>query len=346
MKYLSNIFSVLGIVLLSGCSTQPPQQTVTVQTKILHDTVFITNIKPDYQIITQANPPNYAVSQKHFPSVAYNNRIRYLVLHYTVSDYPTSIRILAEKGEVSSHYLITDQPNDTIDILVSEDKRAYHAGVSSWGNTQNLNDTSIGIEIVNKGYAKTTYTFEVKNAVNVQVVDTLYDINNEKYIQYRDSLIVNTTLKTKDTVVFAPYPSYQIEKVAALAKDIIKRYEILPVNVVGHSDIAPLRKPDPGPMFPWKYLHDQYHIGAWYDEATKEWYLSQYVYNMPPYNSALEFQKALKKYGYGIELTGKWDKNTQTFVTAFQWHFRPQKADGEVDAETWAILQALNEKYK
>ncbi|MDR3272583.1 MAG: N-acetylmuramoyl-L-alanine amidase [Flavobacteriaceae bacterium] len=344
MKYLSHILSALGVMLLMGCNTQS-QQKITVQTKVLHDTVFITDINPKYQIVTEAHIPNYVISKKHFPSVAYNNRIRYLVLHYTVSDYPTSVRILAEKGEVSSHYLVTDQPNDSIDILVSEDKRAYHAGVSSWSNIQNLNDTSVGIEIVNKGYVKTKDTLVVKDTVRVEVADTIY-IDGTESISYRDSLIVNTSLKIKDTVIFAPYPSYQIEKVAALAKDIIRRYEIIPVNVVGHSDIAPLRKPDPGPMFPWKYLHDQYDIGAWYDEETKQKYLSKYVKDTSLYNSAMEFQKALKKYGYGVELSGKWDKNTQTIITAFQWHFRPQKTDGVIDAETWAILQALNEKYR
>ncbi len=302
MKYLIKLSFLFFTLTLISCGTQ---KKIAVNTKIIHDTVYVTDIDPKYQIVTEASLPNYVISKKNFPSVAYNNRIRFLVIHYTVSDYPTSVKILARKGEVSSHYLITDQPNDSIDILVSEDKRAWHAGVSSWNGTEGLNDTSIGIEIVNKGFTK-----------------------------------------VKDSLVFAPFPEYQIQKVVALSKNIIDRYEIEPVNIVGHSDIAPLRKQDPGPAFPWKRLYTQYNIGAWYDDMDKEYYLTQYVPDTYPYNSASEFQKALQKYGYKLDLTGMWDKNTVTTIRAFQWHFRPEKADGIVDAETWAILQALNKKYR
>ncbi|MDR1877555.1 MAG: N-acetylmuramoyl-L-alanine amidase [Flavobacteriaceae bacterium] len=274
-------------------------------TKIIRDTVYISDINPKYQVITEAVLPDYVISKKNFPSVAFNNRIKFLVLHYTVADYPTSVRILAQKGRVSSHYLISAQPNDTIDILVSEDKRAWHAGVSSWNGTENLNDTSIGIEIVNDGY-----------------------------------------ISIKDSMIFTPFPEYQIKKVATLAKNIIDRYEIEPVNVIGHSDIAPLRKQDPGPMFPWEQLYTEYNIGAWYDEFDKQYFLAQYIPDVYPYNSALDFQKALQNYGYKIALTDNWDKDTELIIRAFQWHFRPEKADGIVDAETWAILHALNKKYR
>lgn len=292
----------LTLLLLISCGSQ---KKIIVDTKIIRDTVYISNTNPKYHFITEANLPGYVISKENFPSVAFNERVKFLVLHYTVSDYPISVKILAKKGEVSSHYLITDQPNDTIDILVSEDKRAWHAGVSAWNGTENLNDTSIGIEIVNKGY-----------------------------------------IKVKDSLIFTPFPSYQIEKVAALSKNIIARYEIDPVNVVGHSDIAPLRKQDPGPLFPWKELYTQYGIGAWYEEYDKEYFLSQYIPDTYPYSSPLEFQKALQKYGYKFNLSGEWDKNTFLTVRAFQWHFRPEKADGIVDAETWAILQALIKKYR
>lgn len=292
----------LTLLLLISCGSQ---KKIIVDTKIIRDTVYISNTNPKYHFITEANLPGYVISKENFPSVAFNERVKFLVLHYTVSDYPISVKILAKKGEVSSHYLITDQPNDTIDILVSEDKRAWHAGVSAWNGTENLNDTSIGIEIVNKGY-----------------------------------------IKVKDSLIFTPFPSYQIEKVAALSKNIIDRYEIDPVNVVGHSDIAPLRKQDPGPLFPWKEFYTQYGIGAWYEEYDKEYFLSQYIPDTYPYSSPLEFQKALQKYGYKLNLSGEWDKNTFLTVRAFQWHFRPEKADGIVDAETWAILQALIKKYR
>lgn len=299
MKHI--FLSLFILLLLMSCGSS---NKIAVKTKIIHDTVYVTDINPKYHVITEANLSDYPISKQHFPSQASDDRIKFLVLHYTVSDYPTSIRILTQKN-VSAHYLVPDAPADTIQLLVSEDKRAYHAGYSAWNGRENLNDTSIGIEIVNKGF-----------------------------------------IKVGDSLVFQSFPDFQIKKVAALAKNIISRYNIDPTYVVGHSDIAPLRKQDPGPLFPWKALYTQYNIGAWYDEADKQLFIQQFIDDTYPYNSALEFQKALQKYGYKIDLTDNWDKNTKDIIRAFQWHFRPEKADGVVDNETWAILQALNKKYR
>lgn len=92
------------------------------------------------------------------PSVAQNERVRFLVLHYTATDDATSLKILTQ-GEVSAHYLVKTHP-DSIDgkpivlQLVPESQRAWHAGVSNWHGRSSLNDTSIGIEIVNKGFTE------------------------------------------------------------------------------------------------------------------------------------------------------------------------------------------------
>ncbi|MCU6172541.1 N-acetylmuramoyl-L-alanine amidase, partial [Enterobacter bugandensis] len=95
--------------------------------------------------------------------------------------------------------------------LVPESQRAWHAGVSYWQGRNNLNDTSIGIEIVNRGFTERMLRRE--------------------WYAYNES---------------------QIELIERLTKDIVERYNIDPANVVAHSDIAPLRKSDPGPLFPWK----------------------------------------------------------------------------------------------
>lgn len=151
--------------------------------------------------------------------------------------------------------------------------------------------------------------------------------------------------------VFVPYPDYQVKKVAELVKDLVARYQIPPTNVLGHSDVAPTRKQDPGPLFPWKKLYDEYGIGMWYDEATKQTFLSQIV----PEEFAAKFNDAafvmgvqieLKKFGYSsLPESGVWDKATQTTIEALQYHFRPENYDGKLDMETWAILKALNQKY-
>jgi N-acetylmuramoyl-L-alanine amidase len=140
-----------------------------------------------------------------------------------------------------------------------------------------------------------------------------------------------------------------VKKVAALVKDIVTRYQIQPTYVLAHSDIAPTRKQDPGPMFPWKKLYDEYQIGMWYDEAAKQTYLEAAQADITAKYNESSFifliQTSLQKFGYGLDLSGKWDDATKKTIEAFQYHFRPQNYDGIMDAETWAILQALNQKY-
>jgi N-acetylmuramoyl-L-alanine amidase len=78
------------------------------------------------------------------------SRVRYIIVHYTALDFERSVRELT-RGNVSSHYLIADDPKATIYLLVDEDRRAWHAGQSSWRGETALNSASIGIEIVNAG---------------------------------------------------------------------------------------------------------------------------------------------------------------------------------------------------
>ena len=235
-----------------------------------------------------------------YNSKGQNFRQRFIILHYTVSDRERSIDLLTNK-DVSSHYLITDRENEPIYYLVDENKRAWHAGVSSWGNFTNLNDNSIGIEIVNKGFI----------------------LKDGKMEFYR-------------------YPSWQIHKTAVLVQDLIKRYEVEPQNILGHSDIAPQRKQDPGPLFPWEELYRDYGIEMWYDETDKEKYKDAFDNRITPE----EVQKELRKFGYGIAVSKVYDEPTKNVITAFQFHFRQNKYDGIMDAETFAVLKALNEKYK
>ena len=68
-----------------------------------------------------------------------------------------------------------------------------------------------------------------------------------------------------------PYPEKQIEAVIFLMKKLLKEYEVSPANIVGHSDIAPTRKIDPGALFPWERLSDN-GIGAWYNQEDIAYY--------------------------------------------------------------------------
>ncbi len=262
-----------------------------------------------YGSIVSANPAGYKVTKNYFPAIGQNFRQKYVILHYTVLNDEKSISTLTQQS-VSAHYLVSTLPDKEIYQIVDENKRSYHAGISNWRKDQNLNDTSIGIEIVNLGY-------------------TTDSLNNR---------------------VFYPYPEEQFKKVGTLVKDIVTRYNIPPTNILAHSDIAPTRKQDPGPLFPWKRLYDEYQIGMWYDETAKQTFLNQILQTdfATQYSTAdfiVKIQTQLNQFGYTIAPTATWDKATKQTIEAFQFHFRPSNYSGIVDAETWAILQALIQKY-
>ena len=134
----------------------------------------------------------------------------------------------------------------------------------------------------------------------------------------------------------------QIKKVAQLVQDLAKRYNISAKNIIGHADMAPLRKIDPGAKFPWQRLYFDYGIGAWYDEFDKQFFTHQEEFSAA---TIPEIKQAFRDYGYQINDTDAWDKASRNVVYAFQLHFRPQQPTGELDLETYAILKALNKKY-
>ncbi|NLC09176.1 MAG: N-acetylmuramoyl-L-alanine amidase, partial [Gammaproteobacteria bacterium] len=90
--------------------------------------------------------------EKKYRSNSYDNRIQWIVLHYTSADFEDSLHLLTNTA-VSSHYLISEQPVKVYQ-LVDESKRAWHAGDSSWHGRTWLNATSIGIELVHPGYTE------------------------------------------------------------------------------------------------------------------------------------------------------------------------------------------------
>lgn len=135
-----------------------------------------------------------------------------------------------------------------------------------------------------------------------------------------------------------PYSESQIEALAVLLKDIVARHQIHARNVVGHSDVAPQRKQDPGPAFPWKRLADA-GLGRWYDEAKAARLTLQYHSKGLPPMAAI--QEKLRHAGYAAPDTGTLDTATRRVLRAFQMHYRPARHDGEPDAETVAILDAL-----
>jgi len=100
---------------------------------------------------------------------------------------------------------------------VDENRRAWHAGESEWNGRTWLNATSIGIELVNRGYVESA---------------------DGRRLWY-------------------PYSEEQIDALVLLLKDIMARHDLKPGAIIGHSDIAAQRKVDPGPLFPWKRLAEE-----------------------------------------------------------------------------------------
>ncbi len=136
-----------------------------------------------------------------------------------------------------------------------------------------------------------------------------------------------------------PYTQGQINTLKVLLKDLAQRHNISPRNIIGHSDVAPQRKTDPGPHFPWKELA-QNGIGRWYKESQARALQAQYATR--PLPSASQVQAWLRKAGYETPESGMFDKATQNVIAAFQMHYRPARYDGILDAETAAILQSLD----
>lgn len=256
--------------------------------------------------------PRYAIDTQTYQAQGKNERIQFIVLHYTVGDNERSSKTLTT-GNVSAHYLILNNDDHKIYNLVPDHERAWHAGAGGFAGRTVLNDTSIGIEIVNDGIAP----------------------------QYRDAL-KNSTLDYHPAEHYVDFSEIQIKKVAQLVQDLAKKYHIAPTHIIGHSDMAPSRKIDPGAKFPWQRLYKEFGIGAWYDDFDIQFFVNQQDFTAA---SIPEIKQAFRDYGYQINDTDAWDKASRNVVYAFQLHFRPQQPTGEMDVETYAILRALNKKY-
>lgn len=135
-----------------------------------------------------------------------------------------------------------------------------------------------------------------------------------------------------------PFPEAQIESVIALTRDIVTRWRIPAVRVLGHSDVAPGRKLDPGEAFPWESLH-RAGVGHWVPPAPMRdgRFFSRGDQGMP----IEALQAMLAMYGYGLRINGAFDEDTAKVVAAFQRHFRPERVDGVADASTITTLRNL-----
>lgn len=229
------------------------------------------------------------------PSPNYNDRSTdpdMVLLHYTgmLAGEAALARLRDPEAKVSAHYLVEE--DGRIFALVAEERRAWHAGVSFWRGERDINDRSIGIEIVNPGHE----------------------------FGYR------------------PFPTAQIAAVTFLLGAIRTRWAIPDNRVLGHSDVAPGRKQDPGELFPWRALALAGH-GLWSDEEGETDDGS--LLSGEEADGVRAVQSALLAIGYEQTVDGLFDGSMTARVTAFQRHWAPHRWDGAVDSRTMVRLQAI-----
>lgn len=205
--------------------------------------------------------PNYSLRTK---------KIEYIITHFTDMTFQEGLERLCDPNfQVSSHFLIRE--DGEIFQLVDPYYKAWHAGVSSWHGIENLNESSIGIEMDNLGIGEFT--------------------------------------------------EQQMSSLLKLCEELIAQCDISRCNILGHSDVAPTRKIDPGIFFDWRYLAE-HNLGKWHNVEIPE--TSKVIFSFGDGNdSILIMQEALRKLGYKIEITGIFDWQTNCVVRAFQAKYNP-----------------------
>jgi N-acetylmuramoyl-L-alanine amidase len=131
---------------------------------------------------------------------------------------------------------------------------------------------------------------------------------------------------------YVPFTDDQIAALIDLAKAILARHPIAAGRVLGHSDVAPARKTDPGELFPWQTLAE-HGIGLWFPHSDP---LPQWGRGM---GEGELFADNLRRFGYGTPPEVDWP--LAKTIEAFQRHFRPSCIDGVADGECAGILRAL-----
>ena len=142
---------------------------------------------------------------------------------------------------------------------------------------------------------------------------------------------------------YKKFSKKQIHSILKLTKYLIKKYKIKNKFILGHSDIAPFRKKDPGEKFPWKYLSKN-KVGLWHDLNEKKLFKirKKKVGNYEKIN----FLKNLYKIGYSKVLNKNRNKNIKLLTSAFQRRFRQYLINGIIDEECLLISKNLTKNLK
>lgn len=236
---------------------------------------------------------------QHRPSPNYEARpvstvIDTIIIHYTgMRSADDALQRLCDPvAKVSAHYVIDEE--GCVYQLVEDSQRAWHAGLSYWRGKEQLNDMSIGIELVNPGHE----------------------------FGYR------------------PFPNAQIKSLIALCTQLIARHPIKQHHIIGHSDIAPKRKEDPGEFFNWQHLAE-HGIGIWHGISLPPQKPKPLIQKGDSNERVSTMQTQLAKYGYQIPQHGIFDDDTAATVIAFKRRFYPSNLEASWDSVAENMLQNL-----
>ena len=232
-----------------------------------------------------------------------------LVLHYTYCSLEEAFERY-QQGAVSAHYTV--DRNGDLYQHVDELEAAHHAGVSHWRRAR-VNYNSIGIEIVNAGPVGPCEAFTGQP---------------ERF-------------HCAGGLAWEAFAEDEVQRVIALSQEVLSRYPIDRFDVVGHSDVAPSRKEDPGPAFPWLRLA-RAGIGVAYDPELKALIHGEEQFAVTPVAlpATLELQQRLSALGYGVPTHGVLDQVTSRVLLAFNSRYLG-RFDGSLTDETAAIVDAL-----
>jgi len=269
-----NLLLLSLVLLLAACSPKGPY--------VLSNKVYHKQVDSIKKVIAKKDPldlrdtAGVTITSSFIGTVNFNARKpNFVIIHFTAQDtvVETLKTFVRAKTQVSAHYVIAR--NGTVYHMLNDYLRAWHAGVSRWGNITDMNSCSIGIELDNNG--------------------------NE------------------------PYPKEQINSLLFLLARLKKLYNIPITNFLGHQDIAPGRKPDPGPYFPWRLLA-QHGFGYWSDD----------VLEIPP--NSFDPAIALKMMGYDTH-------DITAAVVAFKRHFVQTDFSPQLTQLDLNVLYNVYRKY-
>ena len=226
---------------------------------------------------------------------------------------------------------------------LSQDSRVHYVILHYTGG-----DFPRALEVLTKGSVSSHYLIADHPAAIYQLVDEhqrAYHAGtsawgNDAQLNYSSIGIELVNPGYRDTPqgrVFFDYTPEQIALLIDLLKQIVARHQVAPEHILGHNEIAPQRKADPGPLFPWRRLA-QAGLIRWPAADQVAQRQQTFEQQLPDIGW---FQRKLLQHGYVLPCSDQWDEETRKVLVAFQMKYRPSRFDGLPDAETAALLEVL-----